>query len=310
MKLYQPDAIRNVALLSHMGNGKTSLAEAMLLGAGAIGRLGRVDEGTTTSDYDPDEHRRTMSVNLSVLPLEWKSQKVNLVDTPGYADFVGEVAAALRVVDGAVILTSAVDGVEVGTEQTWAACDARALPRIVVVNRMDRENASFERTLDQLRERFGKSVVPVQVPIGSRDQYRGFVDLLTRKAFAFGDNGQLSETDVPADLESEVESFAEQLVEAVAETDDDLVAKYLEGEALTEDELKHGLREGVRSGACVPVFAAAALANKGIPPILDAIAEYLPSPATAGPASATSPQTGKEETLAPDENGPLAALVF
>ena len=310
MKLYAPDAIRNVGLLSHMGNGKTTLAEAMLFAAGAISRMGRVDEGTTTSDFDPDEQRRTMSVNLSVLPLDWKSQKINLLDTPGYADFVGEVAAALRVIDGAVILASAVDGVEVGTEQVWAACEARQLPRLAVINRMDRENASFERTLDQMRERFGKCIVPAQVPIGSRDQYRGFVDLLTRKAYTFGADGQLAEGEVPADLAAEVESFAEQLVEAVAETDDELVAKYLDGEPLTEEELKRGLRQGVLSGTCVPVFAAAALPNKGVGPVLDAIVAYLPSPVAAGVATATNPQTRKEETLPPDENGPLAALVF
>jgi elongation factor G len=293
-----------------MGNGKTSLAEAMLFNADAINRLGRVDDGTTTSDYDPDEQRRTMSVNLSVLPLEWKDRKVNLVDAPGYADFVGEVSETVRIVDGAVILACAVNGLEVGTEQVWATCEARKLPRIAVINRMDRENASFERTLDQLRERFGTGVVPVQVPIGSRDQYRGFVDLVSRKAFTFGEDGALAEAEVPDDLASEVESFAEQLVEAVAETDDDLVAKYLDGEALTDDEIRGGLREGVLSGTMVPVLASAALSNKGIGAILDAIVEYLPSPVAAGAVSATNPQTKKEETLAPDENGPLAALVF
>ncbi len=309
MKIYEPAAIRNVGLLSHMGTGKTTLAEALLFNAGAINRMGRVDEGTTVSDYDPDEQRKRMSVNLSVLPLEWKGRKINVVDAPGYADYVGEVMEALRVIDGAVILASAVDGLEVGTEQVWEYCTSRDLPRIAVINRMDRENASFERTLEQMRERFGKCVVPAQVPIGSRDQYRGVVDLVTQKALLFGDNGQTTEGEVPADLQDEVQRFREQLIESVAETDDELVTKYLEGEALTGEEIQKGLRQGVLSGSIVPVYSSAALANLGAGPILDAIAEYLPAP-TAGTIKATNPQTKKEEDLAPDPNGPLAALVF
>jgi len=293
-----------------MGNGKTTLAEAFLFNAGAINRMGRVDEGTTVSDYDPDEQRRGMSVNLAVLPLEWKGRKINVVDTPGYADYVGEVMEALRVVDGAVILASAVDGVEVGTEQVWEYCTSRNLPRIVVINRLDRENASFERTLEQMRERFGTRVVPAQVPIGSRDQYRGVVDLVTQKAVLFGDNGQVTEGEVPADLQEEVQRLCDQLVEAVAETDDDLVAKYLEGESLTAEEIQKGLRQGVLAGSIVPVFSAAAAANLGAGLILDAIAEYLPSPVAAGAVKATNAQTKKEEELAPDPNGPLATLVF
>jgi elongation factor G len=310
MKVYEPEAIRNVGLLSHMGLGKTTLAEAMLFSAGAINRMGRVDEGTTTSDYDPDEQRRGMSANVTVLPLEWKDRKINLIDTPGYADFVGEVKSAVRVVDGAVLLGCAVNGLEVGTEQAWAYCDERQLPRIVVVNRMDRENADFQRTLEQFRERFGTKAVAVQLPIGSRDQFRGVVDLVSKKALLFGENGQVTDGAVPSELSGDVDRLYEQMVEAVAETDDDLVNKYLEGEALSEDEVKRGLREGVRTGAIVPVFCAAGLADKGASVLLDAIVEYLPSPVAAGTATATNPQTQKAESLAPDPGGPLAALVF
>jgi elongation factor G len=310
MKVYAPEAIRNVGLLSHMGNGKTSLAEAMLFASGAISRMGRVDDGTTTSDYDPDEQRRGMSASLTLLPLEWQDVKVNLVDTPGYADFVGEVAATLRVVDGVVLLTSAVDGLEVGTEQAWNLCQQRHLPRLVVVNRMDRENASFERTLEQLRERFGTGVVAAQLPIGSRDAYRGVVDLISRKALLFGPDGEVTEGEVPADLTAEVERLGEQLIEAVAETDEDLTLKYLEGEALTEAEIREGLRQGVLSRAITPAFSAAATEGKGVRQILDAIAEYLPSPVATGAVKATNPQAGKAEELAPDPDGPLAALVF
>jgi elongation factor G len=185
-----------------------------------------------------------------------------VIDTPGYADFVGEIAATLRVVDGAVLLASAVDGLEVGTEQAWSLCQRRQLPRLVVVNRMDRENASFERTVEQLRERFGSGVVAAQLPIGARDSFRGVVDLLTRKAQLFGDGGQVTEGEVPAELAGEVDRLSEQLIEAVAETDEALTLKYLEGESLTPDELRQGLRQGVLNGAVVPVFAAAAAANR------------------------------------------------
>jgi elongation factor G len=310
MKVYAPEAIRNVGLLSHMGNGKTSLAEAMLYASGAISRLGRVDDGTTTSDYDPDEQRRGMSANLTLLPLEWQDAKVNLVDTPGYADFVGEVAATLRVVDGAVLLVSAVDGLEVGTEQAWNLALQRHLPRLVVVNRMDRENASFERVLEQLRERFGTGVVAAQLPIGSRDAYQGVVDLVSRQAVLFGEDGQVTTGEVPAELAPEVERLGEQLIEAVAETDEELTLKYLDGEALTEEEIRNGLRQGVHSGAITPVYSAAATLNRGARPILDAIVSYLPSPAERGATKAISPQGNKPEELAPDPEGPLAALVF
>ncbi|HET7771594.1 MAG TPA: GTP-binding protein, partial [Chloroflexota bacterium] len=292
MKTYAPDAIRNVGLFSHMGLGKTTLAEAMLFNAGAINRMGRVDEGTTTSDYDPDEHRRTMSVQMSLLPIEWKDHKINLLDTPGYADFAGEVVSAMRVVDGAVIVADAVSGLEVGTEQAWDYCRERDLPRIIVVNRMDRENANFEGTLEQLREKFGKCVVPVQVPIGSRDNYRGVVDLLDRKALMFGESGQVTGGEMPAELNDEVQSFADQLMESVAETDDELIIKYLDGTPLTHDEVVHGVHEGVRKGSIVPVISSAALANKGISLLLDAITTFLPSPVEAGATKAT--EKGKE----------------
>jgi elongation factor G len=310
MKTYTPEAIRNVGLFSHMGIGKTTLAEAMLFNSGAINRMGRVDEGTTVSDYDPDEHRRTMSVNLSVLPVEWKNHKINLIDTPGYADFVGEVVETMRVVDGAVLLACGVNGLEVGTELAWEYCQQRSLPRIIVVNRMDRENASFERALEQLRATFGKSVVPMQVPIGSRDQFRGVVDLLDRKALMFGEGNEVTEGEIPAELADEVQSFADQLMESVAETDDELIMKYLDGEPLTHEEMVKAVHEGVRTGNIVPVFSAAALSNKGVSLLLDAITTFLPSPVEAGAVTATNTQTKKEEDLAPDPNGPLAALVF
>ena len=238
MTTFQPGAIRNVGLFGHMGNGKTSIAEAMLHAAGAISRLGRVDEGTSTSDYDPDEHRRRMSVNLSLLPLTWHGTKVNVIDVPGYADFVGELAAAQRVVDGAILVSCAVGGLEVGTEQAWAACVKAGTPRIAVVNRADRDNADFLAAVEQFREAFGPTVVAVQLPIGQRDQFAGFVDLVSRTAFTYGANGTATPGAVPVALADTVSRLADQLVEVVAETNDDLTMKFLEGESLTEDEIR------------------------------------------------------------------------
>ncbi len=310
MTTFQPGAIRNVGLFGHMGNGKTSIAEAMLHTAGAISRLGRVDEGTATSDYDPDEHRRRMSVNLSLLPLTWHGTKVNVIDVPGYADFVGELAAAQRVVDGAILVSCAVGGLEVGTEQAWAACVKAGTPRIVVVNRADRENADFVGALEQYREAFGNSVVAIQLPIGQRDQFSGYVDLVSRKAFTYGANGTAAPGAIPDALADTVARLADQLAEVVAETDDDLTMKFLEGESLTEDEIRGALRSAVRAGRVTPVFVAAATSSKGIGTILDAVIELLPSPADVAPALASHLPSGEAASLPADPNGPLAALVF
>ncbi len=295
MQHYRVENIRNVVLLSHTGAGKTSLAEAFLYNCGAITRLGRVDDGNTTSDYDPDEIRRRSSINLSVLPLEWKGNKVNVIDTPGYADFVAEVRAALRVADAAVIVICAASGVEVGTEQVWRYSDEVGLPRLIFVNKIDREHADFYKTVAQIQADFGKKCIPVQLPIGAQDSFAGTVDLLTR-------------TSSPPEGESE--PFFERLVEAVAETDDDLATKYLEGEELSEDELRAGLRAGVISGTIVPILVGTALDNKGIAELLDAIGQYLPSPKDRGKIIARDPNTEQEVAIEAEEEGPLSAFVF
>ncbi len=295
MQHYRVENIRNVVLLSHTGAGKTSLAEAFLYNCGAITRLGRVDDGNTTSDYDPDEIRRRSSINLSVLPLEWKGNKVNVIDTPGYADFVAEVRAALRVADAAVIVICAASGVEVGTEQVWSYCDEVGLPRLIFVNKIDREHADFYKTVAQIQADFGKKCIPVQLPIGAQDSFAGTVDLLTR-------------TSSPPEGESE--PFFERLVEAVAETNDDLATKYLEGEELSEDEFRAGLRAGVISGTIVPILVGTALDNKGIAELLDAIGQYLPSPKDRGKIIARDPNTEQEVAIEAEEEGLLSAFVF
>jgi elongation factor G len=307
MKDFKTEDIRNVALVGHGSTGKTSLAEAMLFSSGAVGRLGRVDEGTTVSDFDPDENKRKISINLSLLPCEWKGKKLNIIDTPGYADFVGEMKTGLRAADAAIVVVCAASGVEVGTEHSWAFADERSLPRMVVVNRMDRENADFFQTLSQLQSFFGKKCAPLQLPIGAQSSFEGVVDLLTLKSFR---GEKESEGAVPDSLSDQVARYREQLVEAIAEADDELINKYLEGEELSPEELTRGLRAGIAAGSVVPVLAGAASKGIGTSLILDAIAQYLPSPQDVGEVVAKNANTDQEESLKADAAGPLTALVF
>lgn len=305
MRTYDAAHTRNVALLSHGGAGKTSLAEALLFSAGAITRMGKVTEGNTTSDYEPEETRRHISINLAVLPGEWKDCRVNLIDTPGYADFVGEVIAALRAADGAVVVVDAASGVEVGTEQVWQYADRQATPRLVLVNKMDRENADFSRVLGQVQATFGKKCVAFQLPIGSESSFAGVVDLVKMRAYV-GVSGE--EKEVPAALADQAKSLREKLVEAVAEQNDELITKYLEGTELTEVELSKGLREGARTGKLVPVLASSGLHNTGTARLLDSILELLPSPKERPVVKAKA--NSNEVELTPDTAAPLAALVF
>ncbi|MGD0765089.1 MAG: elongation factor G [Dehalococcoidia bacterium] len=307
MNDYKTEDIRNIVLLGHGGTGKTTLAEAMLFASGAINRLGRVEDGTTTSDYDPDEIKRTISINLSLLPCEWKGKKINVIDVPGYADFTGEVKAGVRAADAAVVVVCASSGVEVGTERSWAYADEASLPRAVLIDRMDRENADFFQSLTQLQSQFGKKCVALHLPIGAQSSFSGVVDILTMKGYS-GEKG--TEGAVPDSLSDQVARHREQLVEAVAETDDDLLTKYLEGEELSQEELTRGLRKGIASGAVVPVLTGAAGRNLGTPLLLDVIAQYFPSPKEAAPITAKNANTGQDEELKADTAGPLAALVF
>ena len=305
MPQYTTEQMRNVVLLSHSGAGKTSLSEAMLYSSGAITRLGKVDQGNTTSDYDPDEVKRKISIYLSLIPCQWQGLKVNLFDTPGYADFVGEVRAAVRVADGAVIVVCASSGVEVGTELVWGYAEERNIPRLVFINKIDRENANFLKVLEGIQESLGKRCLPIQLPIGAQENFEGVVDLVTMKAYLKDKEGE-----IPDSLKSEAEEFREKLVETVAETDDNLIAKYLEGEALTEEEIRQGLRVATLGGQVVPVLVGVAQENMGTTGLLDAICHYLPSPKDRGQISATDPKSKQEETIDPDATAPLSALVF
>jgi elongation factor G len=305
-KSHSPAEIRNVALISHYGAGKTSLGEAMLYVSGTTKRLGSVDNGTSTSDYDPSEIDRHMSIYLSVLSQEWKGTKVNILDTPGYVDFVGEVKSGLRVADAALIVVGASEGVEVGTEQVWELAGESGLARFVFVNKMDRENADFSKVVQQLQERLGPSCLAIQLPIGAAGSFEGYVDLVRMKAH----DGDGQEMELPSSLADEARSHRERLVEAVVESDDDLLTRYLEGEEIRVEEISKAMRQAVCSGGLVPVLVGSALRNVGVSALLDAVCDYAPSPEELGAARATSPGSGGEEEVWPDVKGPLAALVF
>ncbi len=301
-----PDKIRNVALLSHSGAGKTSLVEAMLFNAGAINRMGTVADGTTASDHDPDEIKHKISINVTVLPCMWKNTKINLLDTPGYPDFVGEVRAALRVAEGAVIVVCAASGVEVGTEQVWDHASAAKLPRLIFVNKMDRENANFASTLEQIQSKLSARCLPIQIPIGSQKDFKGIVDIISGKAYA---GAPAKEIEVPAAMKADIDSAREKLIEAVVEIDDETMTRYLDGGEIKTEEIYRCLKASTLAGAVIPVLAGSGLTNNGAALLLDAIIEYLPSPAAAGEFKATG-ASGAEESVKPANESPLAALVF
>ena len=286
MKVYKAEQIRNVALISHVGAGKTSLVDAALYDSGAVTRQGKVDEGSSISDYDPDELKRRMSLNSTVLPVEWKNHKINFIDTPGYADFVGEVKAALRVADAALVVVTAEKGVEVGTELTWQYADERNLPRIVLVNKLDRENTSFDNALKSLRDQFGLKVVPLQVPIGEQSGFKGVVDLVTQKGYTFEGGNKVQEVAIPDDLKESISQYREQLIESAVESDDAIMEKFLEGEELSEEEILSVVKLGTRSGQLIPVLCGSASKNIGVQTLLDAIVEYLPDAAESLPQDA------------------------
>ena len=296
MDSYAPENIRNVALLGHYGAGKTSLSEVMAFHAGATKRIGHVQDGTTVSDYDPGEVDRSMSINLALLPMEWKGTKINLLDTPGYSDFAGDVKAALRVADACVLVVCATSSVEVGTEQTWAYSREASLPALVVINKMDRENADFQKTLGDIQAKLSSRCVAAQLPVGSQTDFKGYVDLVAMRAHIDG-----ADADIPADLRADAEALRDKLVEAIVEVDDDLMNKYLEGEELSDEEVVRTLKRAVSQGAAIPVVVSSASKDIGIDAVLAAISGLLPSPVQQQPAASE---------IEPSAAGPLKALVF
>jgi len=299
--------IRNIGLFSHGGAGKTTLCEAMLFASGVINRAGRPDDGTTVSDYEPEEQKRQVSVNLSVLPFSWKGCKVNLLDAPGVLDFAGEVRQAIRAIDSGLILVDAVAGPEVGTDLVWRQLKAKGTPRGFVISKFDRENADFGRALDSLRARYGAAVVAAQCPIHDPSGFVGTVDVVSGRA-SRGTDG--TAFDAPPGIVESVDQMRERLVEAVAETDDDLIAKYLEGETLTSDEIGRALRKAIATERLFPVFVVAGLPGIGVRTLMDAIVDVLPSPEDIAPVSATEVASGRAVSLQPREDAPPVVLVF
>ncbi|HEY8600882.1 MAG TPA: elongation factor G [Thermomicrobiales bacterium] len=306
-----PERIRNVGLFSHGGAGKTSLAEALLFDSGAINRLGRVEDGTTVSDFDPDEMKRHLSVSATVLPFSWRGHKINLLDAPGFADFAGDIRATMRVADAAIIVVDAAAGVEVGTEQVWKGACQQQLSRLVYINKMDRENADFARAIASAQERLGSAVVPLEMPIGAESSFRGVIEVLHRRAcFYAGNDGKMVEGPIPAELVEEVEGYRAQLIERIAENDDALIEKFLNDEPIDEAALDAALKEAVCAGTLVPALCGAATANKGLHALLDAIVDYLPAPTEKDPAIGTDPRDGSRVELPCDPAGNTAAVVF
>jgi elongation factor G len=307
MTIYKSEKLRNIALLGHNASGKTSLVEAMLYDTGAVNRLGRVDDGTSVSDWDEEERRRRMSINLSVIPCEWQGYKLNVLDTPGYMDFVGEVVSAVRVADAAVVVIDPVGGVEVGTELVWRYADAQHLPRLAFVNKMERENADFARVVAQIVTRFGVAAAPIQLPVGTQAGLNGIVDLLAEKAY-LGENA--TEAPIPAGMADAVAEARTALVEAAAEGDDSLMEKYFEEGTLGSDEILRGLRQRIARGEFVPVLCGSAAMNIGVRTLMGAVVEFLPSPVDASPYAATNPATSGAVDLQANAAGTLAALIF
>jgi elongation factor G len=309
MNVYEPSNIRNVVLVGHSGAGKTTLTEAMLFTAGAITRMGKIEDGNTVSDHDQEEIRRGISVSLSLAPVEWKSTKVNVLDAPGYADFIGDAKGALRAADCCLFVVSAVDGVEVQTEVVWELAVEAGLPRAIFINKIDRERASFDRTLDGLVAAFGTQVAPIHLPIGEEHEFTGVMDLLTRKAYRYGSGPTGEEGEWPEDLTAKAEPYRERLTESVAEADDSLLEKYLESGELSAEEIVRGVKAGLVEAKFAPALLGAAGRPAGVDRLLDFIAEAFPSPADRPPVAART-KDGQEREVALDPAGPLVGQVF
>ena len=301
--------LRNVGVVGHGGVGKTSLVEALLFSAGALTRLGKVDDGSTTTDFDPDEIKRKISINTSIAYCDWKGHRVNFVDTPGYGDFIADARAGLRVVEAAIVVVDAVAGVQVQTEKVWKFANEYNLPRVVVVNRLDRERADFYRTFESLARRLKGRLVALQIPVGEEAGFKGAVDLVKMKAVTYA-GGKAVEGEIPGDLSDRVKEYREKLVEAAAETDDELLSKYLEEGSLGEPEMLQALRAGIAQGKLVPVVCAAAARNMGSQALLDLIVDSLPSPADRGEVAGSDLKSKQAGTRGPDAKAPVAALVF
>ena len=311
MKSYTIENLRNIGLIGHGGSGRTSLIEALLFYTGNTDRLGKVEEGTTVSDFDPEEKKRGISLSASIAPIEFNNTKINLVDIPGYFDFSGELIQGMRSVDVATIVVSGVSGVKVGTEKAWDYCNKIKLPRTFFINKLDRENSSYDRTLAQLKDKFGISVVPVQYPIGIEDEFKGVINVISKKARIHDPKtGEIKEIDVPAELLEKIDDCKRMIMEAVAETNEELLDKYFNEGELSDEEIYHGLIEGCATGDIAPVMCGSALKVIGMRCFLEDVVECFPSPKYSIPQKALNVKDNEEVFIGLDENKPFSALVF
>ncbi|HEY6953188.1 MAG TPA: elongation factor G [Bacteroidota bacterium] len=311
-KDYPVEKIRNIALIGHGGSGKTMIAELMLFNSGMVNRVGKIDEGSTVSDYHADEIERRISINSSLMHCDWQGTKINILDTPGYSDFTGDVISSLRVSDLAIVCVKAVEGVEVGTEIVWNYTKTGNTPRIILVTKIDNENADFDQAVETAKERFGHDVVNVQFPVNQGLQFDSFVDVLRMRMVKFNrdGSGKFSETEVPSELRSKADALHEELIEKIAETDEDLMNKFFEAGTLKEDDLRRGLQVALNTGKIFPVFCSATTLNIGCQQLLDFIVTYGPSPKDRGPVKAVNHQTKAEIDVQPDPSAQPSLFIF
>jgi elongation factor G len=304
------ESLRNIALVAHSGSGKTSLAEAMLYDSGTIKRLGRVEDGNTAMDFEPEELKRTSSISSGFHQFDRKKHTITIIDTPGDQNFFSDTLSCQQGADGALVVIDAVDGIKVQTEQAWEFARDFGQPCIIFINKLDRERADFSRTFQDAVEIFEPKPIILQLPIGAEADYKGLVDLISGKAYIYDENGKAQKSDIPADMQELVESEKENLIENIAEADDALVERYLEGEALTEEELRGALRKGTLSRIFVPVVCGSATKNVGIDILMDLIIDVMPSPSDRGSRTGTDPATGNEIERAPDPDAPFSGFVI
>ena len=311
MAKYEPKSIRNLAVVGHGGTGKTSLCESFLFVSGKSERLGRVDDASSCMDFEPEEQKRRGSISSAANFVEWEKHKINFIDTPGDSNFTYDIKCSMSVVENAVIVVDAVGGVEFQTQKVWELAEEFKLPRIIFINRLDRERASFNTTLESIKNKLKRKATPVCLPIGSEDKFNGIVDLIGMKAYLFNDNkGSGKVVDIPAEMKDEIKSLHDSMVEDIAESDDELMNKYLEAGELSDEELKKGLRKGVSAGSLIPVVCGSSIKGIGISLLLDRIVDSFASPVDRGPMKGKKPKSDDVEERQPSEDAPFSAIVF
>jgi elongation factor G len=304
------EKLRNIALIAHGGAGKTSLAEVMLYDAGVLNRLGRVEDGTAAMDYEPEELKRNISISTAFHQFPWKKHTINIIDTPGDQNFFSDTRTCMQAADSVIVLVDAVDGVKVQTEQGWDFAEEFGLPRMIFINKLDRERADFFRAFNDAAEIFEPKPIIIQLPIGKEDKFNGIVDLLSMKAYTYDETGKAKTIEIPSDMAEQVESARENLIENIAEANDELLERYLEGESLSDDEIMMALKKGIQKKVLVPVLCGSATKNIGINLLQDFIVQCLPSPLERGSWKATAVGGEKEIEIAPDPNLPFSAFIF